>query len=68
MQVFVVESLYCRENATKKSASADLSVIVRNSSKSIFRPYRGNLTLFFFVYSCKFGKNVLPLQRISKKG
>ena len=28
MQVFVVESLYCRENATKKSASADLSVIL----------------------------------------
>ena len=28
MQVFGVESLYCRENATKKSASADLSVIL----------------------------------------
>ena len=28
MQVFVVESLYCRENPTKKSASADLSVIL----------------------------------------
>ena len=27
MQVFVVESLYCRENATKKSAFADLSVL-----------------------------------------
>ena len=28
MQVFVVESLYCRENATKKSASADFYVIL----------------------------------------